>query len=421
MMDNITIPVSPSFFATIAAALRIEATNVEQSMDSRSELDSHANMIVVGSNCFVLSDTGRTASVNPYNPEYAAKSIPIIDAALLQEYILVVPNALHVPYMTHNLIPPFILREKGIQVNNTPKIHLADPSSDDHAIKFDEHLRIPMKLHGTFSYFVTRKPTVEQLNDADPNHVYMMTPEEFDPHKSSYAQTEDHLVNYDGEVADARNRSKLLISDIEDDPTMTVCAISNMRMEEQTLVNESVLEEDDADEAPLGQPFNVNVASISSIFCERTLSHRLSTCREVLSMMTSLGSTHAHEDDTDFLFKDMDGELDFQEMLSGDDLFTKIAAMADRKQVDLDEVMASVTYAKPSKGVQAAHLAKIWKLDLPTAERTLQATTQKRRHTDNPKMARNYGTNDRMLRYKRINQYFFMDKFFAAKNGGRST
>jgi hypothetical protein len=42
-----------------------------------------------------------------------------------------------------------------------------------------------MKLHGTFSYFVTRKPTVEQLNDADPDHVCMMTPEEFDPHKTS--------------------------------------------------------------------------------------------------------------------------------------------------------------------------------------------------------------------------------------------
>ncbi|CAJ1966194.1 unnamed protein product [Cylindrotheca closterium] len=141
-----------------------------------------------------------------------------------------------------------------------------------------------MKLHATFSYFVTRKPTVEQLNDVHPNHVYMLTPEEFDPHKSSDAQTEDHLVNYDGEVADARNRSKLFISDIEDDPTMTVCAMSNMRMEEQTLVDEFVLEERDADEGLLGQPFNVDLASISSIFCERTLSHRLSTRREVLKI-----------------------------------------------------------------------------------------------------------------------------------------
>ena len=202
---------------------------------------------------------------------------------------------------------------------------------------------------------------------------------------------------------------------------MTVCAMSNLRMEECTTVDESVLEEDDDDDAQTGQPFNVDLASISSILCEHTLSHRLSTRREVSSMMTSLGSTHAHADDNAFLFEDMESVLDFDEMLSGDDLFTKIAALADSKQVDLDEVMASATYAKPSKGVQAAHLAKIWKLDLPTAERTLQATTQKRRHTDNPKMARNYGTNDRMLRYKRINQYFFMDTFFAAKNGGRST
>ena len=38
------------------------------------------------------------------------------------------------------------------------------------------------------------------------------------------------------------------------------------------------------------------------------------------------------------------------------------------------------------------------------------------RPTD-PTLARNYGTNDRMLRYKRINEYFFMDTYMATKKG----
>ena len=48
----------------------------------------------------------------------------LVDAALLYEcpyegksYILVIRNAIHVDSMENNLIPPFILRETGLQVN----------------------------------------------------------------------------------------------------------------------------------------------------------------------------------------------------------------------------------------------------------------------------------------------------------------
>ena len=36
-------------------------------------------------------------------------------------------------------------------------------------------------------------------------------------------------------------------------------------------------------------------------------------------------------------------------------------------------------------------------------------------------LSHNYGTNGRMLRYKRIRDYFFMDTFFATKKGGCSS
>ena len=72
---------------------------------SRTELDSHANMIVVGQNATVIDDTGRTASVSPFNPSYKAmKEVHIIDAAIVYDcphsglsYILLCHNALHVP------------------------------------------------------------------------------------------------------------------------------------------------------------------------------------------------------------------------------------------------------------------------------------------------------------------------------------
>jgi hypothetical protein len=51
----------------------------------------------------------------------------------------------------------------------------------------------------------------------------------------------------------------------------------------------------------------------------------------------------------------------------------------------------------------------------------LDVTSQNSKRVDNPTLSRNYGTNDRMLRYKRIDEYFFMDTFFATKNASKST
>ena len=140
--------------------------------NSRTELDSHANMVVVGNNCLIIEWSGRTAIVNPFTPEYEAlPEVPIVDAAVMyecpvsgKEHILLVRNALHVPAMEQNLIPPFVMREAGIVVNDTPKIHMKNPTIEDHSIYFaDSNFRIPMALWGTFSYFPTRLPTNDEL------------------------------------------------------------------------------------------------------------------------------------------------------------------------------------------------------------------------------------------------------------------
>ena len=96
-----------------------------------TQLDSHANMIVVGSQATVFGNSGRTADVKPFSNDYSKlQSVPIVDAALayncpytMKTYILTVRNALHVESMHHNLIPPFILREAGLIVNDVPRIH----------------------------------------------------------------------------------------------------------------------------------------------------------------------------------------------------------------------------------------------------------------------------------------------------------
>ena len=139
--------------------------------NSSTELDSIASMPVVGKHAFIILDTGRMTDVQAYSPDCESMHIHIVDAAVKYEcpyegtkYILVIRNALHVPSMQHNLIPPFMMREAGVTVFDIPKIQVNDPSDKDHSIYFPEtKFRIPMSLWGVFSYFPTSKPTATEM------------------------------------------------------------------------------------------------------------------------------------------------------------------------------------------------------------------------------------------------------------------
>ena len=115
--------------ATTVVCDSIESESNDSSAMSRTELDSHANMPVVGRHALVLSRSGQSVDVNPFTPDYLSMNVPIVDAAVKYDcpydgksYILILRNALHVPSMQNNLIPPFMMREAGLQVNDVPKI-----------------------------------------------------------------------------------------------------------------------------------------------------------------------------------------------------------------------------------------------------------------------------------------------------------
>ena len=92
-------------YSVITNSIRMSSTDVSEEEENkeqpRTELDSHANMPVVGCNACVISDTGRIADVNPFTPDYKLMQIPIVDAAVRcdcsftgKKHILVIQNAL---------------------------------------------------------------------------------------------------------------------------------------------------------------------------------------------------------------------------------------------------------------------------------------------------------------------------------------
>ena len=92
----------------------------------------------------------------------------IIDAALfydcpktLKTYLIIVKNALHIPSMHHNLVPLFIMREAGLEVNDVPRMYIQDEvTRESHSIMLPQvDLSIPPQLSGVFSYFESQSLT----------------------------------------------------------------------------------------------------------------------------------------------------------------------------------------------------------------------------------------------------------------------
>eukprot|EP00957_Ditylum_brightwellii_P202049 15328352-Ditylum_brightwellii.AAC.2 len=208
---------------------------------SCTELDSHANMVVLGRNSTTLSNTGSTADVHPFSPEYnALEGIKIVDGAVLytdeytlRNYILVFENALYIPSMEHNLIPPFIMREAGVQVSDAPKIHLKNPTCEDHSIFLEEtELRIPLKLSGILSYISMSKSSDKQLDECLNNDsmLLMTTEGPWNPHSNQYAESEADMLDWEENIVGSKKRTKFVMSDIGDDCKMAIsCIVGNIK------------------------------------------------------------------------------------------------------------------------------------------------------------------------------------------------
>jgi hypothetical protein len=70
-------------------------------------------------------------------------------------YLLGMRNALSIPSMGHNLIPPFLIRKAGLALDETPKFQLDTPMINNHAIIDDvTGMRFHLKLNGIFSYLL---------------------------------------------------------------------------------------------------------------------------------------------------------------------------------------------------------------------------------------------------------------------------
>ena len=193
---------------------------------SVTELDSHANMAVAGQDCTIIARSGHYATVTPFSGDLPVmERVEIGDVAIAfddpfsgETFLLVMRNALLIPSMDHNLLPPFLIREALLFLDETPKFQSTQLSLENHTIH-DEvtGLRIHLQLNGTFSYFSSRSLTLEEQENWENYPVINLTPDSdhWDPHDEHFADAEAAMLDNNGEIVSSNKRSRDLFEEAD--------------------------------------------------------------------------------------------------------------------------------------------------------------------------------------------------------------
>ena len=126
-----------------------------------------------------------------------------------------------------------------------------------------------------------------------------------------------------------------------------------------------------------------------------------------------LDQVYLDDDDDDSQASDDDDEISMDDPEAGSELM-------DLAEDDLDYLMASTAEVGKRRGVDLNTLPRFGELAMKMPRTPLTSPPK----LPFEKMIQFYPEtthNDRMLRYKRIKDFFFMDTFFATKKGGQSS
>ena len=192
-------------------------------------------------------------------------------------------------------------------------------------------------------------PTRYELDNAD---MLVLTPEgpTWNPHDSSYADNEENMLDWRGDMVEPKDRDRtILVEDLPDDERMissaTISLTENAAIDAVSSAADAVCKR--AHISSLTSPI-LNPALLSEALSERAAAGRFAM---------SVGSTNACLDE--YLFHDAEAHDSCEE-----------------------NFCAGAAHAEPPKGISAQSLSKIWRIDLDTAKKTLDVTTQKCKRTE---------------------------------------
>ena len=351
---------SPSFAALICQRI---AASVDEADHGRMELDSHADSPVLGKGALIVRETGKRVSVKGFADELGKSlSVPVVDGVVAYDdeydgsrHLIMIRNALSVPSMSNHLIPPFMMRLAGLEVNECAKFLAKKPSIHHHSILFpDPRYRIPLSLTGITSYIPTRLPKQCELDDLEKDCVPLLeiTPQvnHWNPHATVYQDQEDAMLDYKGNLKEPRNERKHVLSSLEQSVEHTHCVSG--------VIDRSL------------DPVLLAEDLVSRRYCSNVESGSFGQSLHNVSCMRTTREQHV------YVVKNNGAKSD----------------------------------------LTSVRLAEVFGISNSLAVKTMNVATRLcPRNTADITLNRRYSTNDRMLRYSRMLSDCFMDTMFAAK------
>ena len=164
----------------------------------------------------------------------------------------------------------------------------------------------------------------------------------------------------------------------------------------------------------VSDPIRAQVASISSVLDPEIFFDRLNESAAQSKFAADVCSTNSNPQDCDML------SANPQNSALNDTNFNSLHPLEDLVECELFEDIQKAfvisSHVEKPKGVTPEILMKVWRIENATAKRTINVTSQLASQDANTTLSRNFGTNDIMLRYRRIASYFYTDYFFVTKN-----
>ena len=109
------------------------------------ELDSHADMCVVGDNCLVIHDHYRPVNVYSYYPKDGHRSANTVDVTVGyqdpqsgQKFILIICQAIYIHVLENLLLCPMQCHLNGMYISKVPKFLAESPSVTTHAVELTD-------------------------------------------------------------------------------------------------------------------------------------------------------------------------------------------------------------------------------------------------------------------------------------------
>ena len=174
---------------------------------------------------------------------------------------------------------------------------------------------------------------------------------------------------------------------------------------EQEAIDTHLIEDDDQFIPRSGDCVSSTLGSISNTLVDLEFSRHMCDKKRDGQIAASIGSTNTLQ--SRYI---SDSEIEADEQSHDDstcndvdecfELFSDLDGDGANERVD--EFFSHSTNASRPQGVTPEHLSKIWRISHEDAKRMIDMTTQTSVRTQDPMLSRNYGTNDCMLHYRRI-------------------